>query len=251
MSVDNDDFFIGYEAQVPLSLQGFLRALAALVVVGSAALALLLGTHQGEGGDGGFDWAAGPKTVVGIVRARPYPVVHTSPDVNFPDGHTYLLSYDGKRGVQGRVVDGTTIEAGGFVVRRGALDMLVVDGEQSLKDVAIGATAPKPIDLGRWRMQGEICDGKCYAGAMRPGIGLAHKACANLCILGGIPPVFVTSAPVTGTSFFLLGDSDGNALGNGVLDHVGILIQAEGRVEQRGDLRVFKMDTSTLRVSPR
>lgn len=23
-----------------------------------------------------------------------------------------------------------------------------------------------PVDLGKWRLTGEICDGKCYAGAM-------------------------------------------------------------------------------------
>jgi hypothetical protein len=84
---------------------------------------------------------------------------------------------------------------------------------------------------------------------MRPGTGLAHKACANLCVIGGVPPVLVTTSPVAGTTFFLLGDADGNALDEWILDKVAVLVEAEGRVERRGDLHVFKLDTSTVKVA--
>ncbi len=39
-------------------------------------------------------------------------------------------------------------------------------------------------------LTGEIIDPKCYFGVMNPGEGKPHKACATLCLAGGIMPVF-------------------------------------------------------------
>ena len=107
-----------------------------------------------------------------------------------------------------------------------------------------------PVSLGRWRIAGEICDGKCYAGAMRPGTGLAHKACANLCIAGGVPAVFVSSSPVEGHRYFLLADETGKPAGELLKDHVAVYVEAEGEVERLDDLAVFRIDRSTIRVLP-
>jgi len=83
---------------------------------------------------------------------------------------------------------------------------------------------------------------------MRPGRGLSHKACANLCIDGGAPPVFVSTAPVDGASFFLLADPDGNPLPDSHYDLVALMIEVEGDVERRDNLLVFKIDVSTAKV---
>ena len=85
---------------------------------------------------------------------------------------------------------------------------------------------------------------------MRPGTGLAHKACANLCISGGVPAVFVSTSPVDGHRFFLLADQDGKPLGDRLYDLVALLIEVEGRVEKLDDIAVFKMDVSTVKVLP-
>jgi hypothetical protein len=110
-----------------------------------------------------------------------------------------------------------------------------VDGQSAL---------PQPIPLGRWRITGEICDGKCYAGSMRPGAGIAHRACANFCLIGGVPPVFVSTAPVEGTSFMLLADAAGGPLPDKLYNLVALRVQLEGDLERRGDLLVFKVDLS-------
>jgi len=255
MTTGNDGFFTGYSARTPENLRPFLSFLAALVIAGGALVSFGLATHQGDAGAGGFDWDAGPQSVIGVLETQPYPVIHARPSKVFPSGHTYLLSGDGKRGVQSEthLFDGVLVEAGGFVVKRGTLDMLLVNSSDSLKRAGTVAAErpPAPVDLGRWRIQGEICDGKCYAGAMRPGIGLAHKACANLCVIGGVPPVLVTASPVAGASFFLLSDGEGKALDGRILDSVAVLIEAVGRIERRGDLHVFKLDPSTLKVARR
>ena len=60
-----------------------------------------------------------------------------------------------------------------------------------------------PVSLGRRRMVGEICDGKCFIGIMRYGSGLAHKACASLCLRGSLAPVFVSYGTNRGQFLFL------------------------------------------------
>ena len=121
-------------------------------------------------------------------------------------------------------------------------------GKDSIKIAAGGASKVEVKPLGRWRLKGEICDGKCLAGAMRPGRGLSHKACANLCLIGGVPPVFVASGQVDGSEFFLLANKDGEPLPDKYLDYVAVYVQLDGDVERRGRMLVFKVDLDSLRV---
>jgi hypothetical protein len=94
---------------------------------------------------------------------------------------------------------------------------------------------------------GEICDGKCYAGAMHPGTGLAHKACASLCISGGVPPVFVSAAPVGNTIFLLLADHDGRPAPSRMQDFIGLPVTLDGEVRHVGDLSVLRADWATAK----
>ena len=77
---------------------------------------------------------------------------------------------------------------------------------------------------------------------MRPGQGLAHKACANVCVAGGVPPVLVTTAPVEGTGFLLMGNPEGRALPDAFRDQTGLLRQMEGTVTRVADLLIFLTD---------
>jgi hypothetical protein len=79
---------------------------------------------------------------------------------------------------------------------------------------------------------------------MRPGDGLSHKACANVCILGGVPPVLVTTGPVAGRHFMLMGDPDGRALPASFRDHVGVKRRMEGTVTRVANMLVFHTDVT-------
>ena len=84
---------------------------------------------------------------------------------------------------------------------------------------------------------------------MRPGTGLAHRACANLCLLGDVAPVFVSSGPVDGSEFFLISDEDGKAVTNELLDYTAIFVEVEGDVERHGGMLVFKISPDTIKVA--
>jgi hypothetical protein len=231
-----DDFFVGWSGRLPRRHASFLRGCIAGAVCVFLLLGLALARATDDPGDGAVDWDAGEKTFRGVLMTRPYPLLHLA------EGHTLMMAGPTQVGPEfDPALNGKMVEATGVVAKRGTLDML--DTNAPLKGVeGRGSSPAPPVPLGRWRITGEICDGKCYSGSMRPGNGLAHKACANFCILGGVPPVFVSTAPVEGTSFMLLADAAGGPLPDRLYDLVALRVQLEGELERRGDLIVFKVD---------
>lgn len=253
MTRKDGPFFVGY-LPVPKGLRWFLRGLAAGLVALAVALGYWIGTGQDDPGDGAFRFDYGPQTVAGVIELTPLPILHvTSGTDRIPAGHTLMLAGPGKNGVFDRaeVREGQSVEATGIILQRGTLDMLQVGGEPgALRMLDTAATVPPAEDLGRWRLAGEICDGKCLSGAMRPGRGLSHKACANLCLLGGVPPVFVSSQPVEGSEFLLIAGAEGAEPSDALLDEVGRYISVSGRIARHGDLLVFAMEPETIEVLP-
>ncbi|MFT5176235.1 MAG: hypothetical protein ACI8W7_004430 [Gammaproteobacteria bacterium] len=243
-------FFIGW-ARIPPGLRGFLAVCAFALVLVFAAAGYLVAATMDDPGSGAFRYDWGKQTLIGRLETRPYPLLHVVQSKRYPAGTTIMLSGGGKRGVQARAaaLDGQIVQASGVMLARGDLAMLQVAGAPSAFVVAKGRqpTAGEVLPLGRWRLSGEICDGKCYTGAMRPGSGLAHKACANLCLIGGVPPVFVSSSPVDGDRFLLMADADGGPVTDSILDHVATLVDVEGEIERRGSMLVFKIAPDTLR----
>lgn len=244
-----DSFFIGWAAP-PTALRWFMLVISAGLIVLFGFSAYVIAATQADPGDGAF---VGRADVVGIMQAGPYPVVHVVESDRFEPGQVLVLSGNGKRGVQERAepLDGQLVQVAGGVIRRGDIAMLQLFGGERGLSPAEGDTpadAPGREDLGRWRIAGEIADGKCYMGAMRPGQGLAHRACANFCIIGGVPPIFVTTVPVEGREYLLLAGPDGGPLPDEVMAQAAILVEIEGQVERVGDLLVFRVDPETLTV---
>ena len=85
--------------------------------------------------------------------------------------------------------------------------------------------------LGMPRFDQERCDAAC-------------QACADVCLTGGVPPVLVTTAPVAGAQFLLMGDPAGHALPDALRDHVAIPQRMDGTLERLADLLVFRTDVA-------
>lgn len=225
-------FFIGWSPRSALPLAGFLLAIVLLGLAGLGGLALALGANVNDPGGGDF---TGDKDLTGVLLAAPYPTIVLD------NGHAVILSGGGKRGVQAESasLDGKRVHATGAGVKRGTMDMLLV---ATLAAAPGDAVVPPRVPLGTWRLTGEICDGKCVLGVMHPGNGLSHKACANVCLTGGVPPVLVTTQPVEGTQFLLLGDAGGGPLPDALRDHTAIPQRMDGMVYRLADMLVFLTD---------
>jgi hypothetical protein len=237
---DKEGFFIGYNTRVPARLVRFLVLLACVFLLASGAAALLIGSTVGDTGAGDY---AGDVDLVGWLQAEPGPILRLEAD-QLHGAHAIMLNGDGKTGVsdRARALDGKLVRIKGTMLRRGSIDMLVTRDDDMQPEAGSRAAPAAARSLGRYRLHGEICDGKCTLGAMRPGTGLAHKACANLCLTGGVPAVFVSTGPVAGASFMLLTGPSGKALSDKVYDLTALRVALEGAIVTIDDLVVFEVD---------
>ena len=236
-------FYVGYFKKIPQPVKKFALGFAAifLLICLVAPAALVLGPEHP--GDGGYEDLTEGR-LVGVVEAKPYPILRVPAHDGLP-ARAIMLAGEGKYGVDELAAPlvGKLAEASGVFVHRGDLIMLLIGGDIGLRATTGPEIPPAAQSVrGRWRLTGEICDGKCTAGAMRPGTGLAHKACANLCISGGVPPVLATTAPVDGSRFLLLAGADGGPLPARYLDRVGERVEMTGSLERRDDLAIFRVE---------
>lgn len=244
-------FFVGY-LPIPARLRRFLVLASVAVIAIFVTTGLLIGSTQDAPEASGFRFDYGRQTVTGVIELTPYPLLRvTEGNDLIQPGKTLMLTGAGKSGVDDRAValDGQLATISGVVLQRGTIDMMQLRGGAQGLSAAEGAVPDMITEpLGRWQVTGEICDGKCLNGAMRPGRGLAHKACANLCLLGDVPPVFVSTQPVEGREFMLITGPDGTRLPASAYHFIGQFISLEGELERRGDMLVLRMDPATLAV---
>lgn len=252
---DDTPFFVGY-LPAPIGLRMFFTATCVLLIVGAGILGYAIAATQDDPGIGAFRFDYGPQTVIGVLELTPSPLLHvTQGNEAIPTGHTLMLSGQGKNGAVDRAaaLEGRLVQATGILIERGELDMMQLNGGNNFRaanDQTLVPDVPEPVPLGRWEITGEICDGKCAAGAMRPGLGIAHRACASLCLLGGVPPVFVSTQPIDGEEFLLVAGVGNETLLPELLDYVGLYVTLEGEVARHGDILVLTVDTDTLVLVP-
>jgi hypothetical protein len=247
---DKDEFFVAF-FPMPPRLGRFLKIIAVALIGAFTGLSFAAGVTQDDPGEGAFRFDYGQQTVTGVVEALPYPTLRiTEGTEHLPAGHTLMMSAGGKNGVMAGAENlmGQLVTVSGVMLQRGELDMLQVRGGNRGIKAAEGPLPDLRLSepLGKWRLSGEICDGKCDAGAMRPGRRMAHKACANLCIIGGVPPIFISSQAVEGSDHMLVAGPDGGPMPEALYDHVAAFVTLEGDLERRGDLLILRIHPDSV-----
>lgn len=242
-----DAFFTGWSARSARPIAAFLAGLLVTLVLGTAVLALAIGRATDDPGQG---VELPDRKLSGILVDGPFPYLVMGPSTAHPNGHVILLTAQGKNAIDAdvRALAGKHVTVPGLYMKRGGIDMLEVTDLPKETVPAAPFSVPQAEDLGTWRITGELCDGKCYIGWMRPGAGPVHKACANICLIGGVPPILVSTGEVAGASTLLPLGPDGGALPDGFRDLVGIRATYEGTVFRVGDLLVFRTDIAKART---
>jgi hypothetical protein len=238
-SEQDEPLFIGWAETPPADRRFFLRAGLGLTA-STAALGLGLAALQGAPGKGNWDPDA-VREWRGIVQGQPYAMLRTHDLGGGP--RTALLSCLGKCGVAARIgaLAGMPVVIKGSLIQRGVHSMIAVDevgdwirrDERAAVDPALAF--PELTPLGDIQLAGEILDSKCWFGAMRPSTGKVHKACAALCIRGGIPPAFYARGPQQQEVLMIMA-SAGRAYGPELLSLVGDPVRLKGRVFRQADL---------------
>jgi hypothetical protein len=251
---ERDEFFIGW-LRMPAGHARLSRR-AALAMLGlGAGSAAVLAARQRSPGPAAWDDAS--RTLVGVVSTRPYAMLRTAGERPGAAPRMVLLVEEGKFGAAQRVAprEGQAVRVRGTLLRRDARWMMELASDpQAIEPIAEGAAGilqqlawPAPLPRGRVALRGEIIDPKCYLGAMKPGGGKTHKACATLCISGGIPPMLVARDDERRELFYLLAAGDGSPINEAILPFVGDAVQLAGQLVVLGDLPILRVDLASLR----
>lgn len=250
-SAKQDEFFVGY-LPTPAGHRRAMKLVAGILAALVVAVGALVAFEQRNPG-GGVWKTDEPGEYAGIAEVSPYALLRTKG----PDGaqSTLMLVSEGKFGATARLTPfaGQAVRIRGTLLERDGRRMVEISStDDGVSSIALSPeeqrflTAPHATGQTRVTLRGEFIDPKCYIGAMKPGGGKTHKACAQLCVSGGIPPMFVTRTEALVEDYYLVVDSDNESAVEEVLPYLGDSVEVSGIVEVQGDLRVFRIDTKTI-----
>ena len=250
---DAEEMFIGW-APAPGIDRRFLIAALPMGLALSAGAGWLVAKELDDPGAGAWLTDAVHR-IEGVLVAAPYPMIRM-PDSAAPFGmRTALIVAQGKCTSALKLDEyaARPVAASGALIQRKDRRMLEVPPfldkwlEPAAVDSVAGLADPETEYLGRARLAGTIMDSKCFFGVMRPGRGKTHKACASLCIRGGIPPSFWARAKDGRETVLLMTDARGDAMPMDILPLVADPVEAEGEIVRVGDLLQFRADPDAYR----
>lgn len=247
--MSDSDFFIGWSDEMPSIDRRVFIGTGLGLMAGTFGVAGLLASTQSPVGNG--TWAMGEvREWSGYATSSPYAMLRTDDIDGSPK--TALLGCLGKCGVAARLnsYDGKAVSVTGSLIQRGRHSMIaVVDGPEWIKEAS--RELPEPVRfpeiemVSRVDLTGEILDSKCWFGAMRPSSGKVHKACASLCIRGGIPPAFYAKGS-EGRTILLVMTNNGEAHGEDLLEYVADPVRITGEARRQGDLLLLDAPVSAI-----
>lgn len=247
---DKGEYFVGY-LDTPKTDRRFLLGLSALSLLSAGGIGAALALSQRRAGQGHWDMG-NQVELSGYLSETPYPILRTR---DIGGGlRTVLLACDTKCGAQQKLeeasIAGSRVTVRGSLIERGRHRMMAVsnapDWISSNETLPALPSAFEEEDLGEADLRGEILDAKCWFGAMRPNEGPAHKACAMLCVAGGIPPYFFARDILGRSRAMMITDLDGAPLVQPILRFIADPVRVSGRMHRIEDLIQFRMDPTRL-----
>ncbi len=233
MADQTDEFYVGY-LPIPAGHKAFVSTLVATLFIWIIGMALIIILTMRSPGDA--QWNTGSiQSWQGTLVESPYPAL--IPDDLKSDA--IMVVSMGKMGAQDRLKPfyNKHVQLAGYELKRDGRHMIELDSAEqaiSVSQATIQATTqthqPQVVSIERAALKGEIVDGKCFLGAMKPGNGIGHRACATLCIRGGLPPMFATQTEQGGRIYYLLIVDGTTQLNEDILNIVGQEVLVEGDI---------------------
>ena len=257
-TLPDDEFYVGY-LPMPAGHKRFLRRVVVTLGLGILALAGALGWFQRDPAPNApyHGDSKNVRELSGMLYTAPYGVLRVPGEGEGQPARTLLLTTGSKRGVADLVagMDGRAVTMRGTLRGRSGRYVLAMDtrfgfAEAGLDEAAraqLARPAAEPVGAGPVRLRGEIIDPKCFTGAMKPGDGKAHKACAINCLRGGIPPVFATRTADGDEAFYLLVDERGGPILQPLLPWVGDPVELRGSLYQQADITLLRVLPDSIR----
>lgn len=240
-------FYVGWQPRAERDVARSARAAAALLVLAALAAGALWAASQRGWQPATFEFGV-ERDFEGDYAHAPVPHLRVARPGADAGATRWLLVAPGKHGGESgwSGFDGRRVALRGSLVHRaeGALVEVVPD---SLRELGPAAPADGPQFLGHVVLSGEIVDSKCWLGVMNPGNLRTHRACATLCVRGGIPPILVVRTYDAGLRQAVLVGRDGEPVNEAVLDLIALPVEVAGELERHDDLFVLRVDPVTIR----
>ena len=146
----------------------------------------------------------------------------------------------------------------GYDIRRGNWRMLELAGAAAItvSDTSHNEIPQNKIDnneidnnkieSNEITLVGEIVDSKCFLGVMKPGDGPIHKACADLCLRGDIPPMFIANNSAGELVGYLLTNANGNSAATKFSQLTAEKVHITGQLKLRGELPIIMVSEIQL-----
>lgn len=252
-----EEFYVGYLPQAPPQLARRVRLTVLLLLVLAALAAVIFVFGQHKFPPAVFEFG-NVREFAGIVREKPLPLLlvkRAGEAGTLPVFQRYLLVAEGKHGAQEEVsgLDGMQVDLRGTLIHRDGKMMIEVAhnsvfiAPQSERTLKLPDSETVSEALGTYTLTGEIVDSKCWLGVMNPGSTKVHRACASLCISGGVPPMLIARDAEGRTAHLLLTSADGSAINQAVLDFVAEPVEITGEVVREGDQLFLRAAPQTFR----
>ncbi|MFK7758529.1 MAG: hypothetical protein AB8C13_01135 [Phycisphaerales bacterium] len=237
------DFYVGY-LPVPSTHKKFLVVFLTLLGLGLIATSVLIASSQRSPGLT-IIAPTQMQTWTGTVQYEPYPLLLSD------SGEIHLLIGLGKYGEHTRLqeYDNQRVQIDGWILARNDRKAIQLAPESDAIRPQDGPTStlPQPTSANtRVEYVGEIVDGKCFLGAMKPGDGKAHKSCATLCIQGGLPPMFHAVDHHSGHQMPLIRINGSTELGPESLQFIGEPIKLIGTKTTIGSLTIIDVRSTDI-----
>ncbi|GAB4032406.1 hypothetical protein [Spirosoma gilvum] len=258
-----DDFYIGWQAEAPASFRKTTRRAAIGLAVVVALLAGLLVWQQRGFSGAVFEYGT-LTTLEGELIRTPVPFLRVPVQqtaANKPLFERVLLIGFNKRGADS-TLNQWERKHGSLANKRLKIrgTLIYHDGKAALElteeaDALVGVSAIKPSSippvsstleqggLGIVSLTGEITDPKCMLGVMKPGEGRPHRSCAVRCIAGGIPPLLAVQNRSDQRNYYLVVGPLGQPLNASILPNVGRSVELRGRLEQADNWLILYTDS--------
>jgi hypothetical protein len=255
-----DDFYVGY-LRVPESHKNFATTFVLAIAIWMLGMGGIIVLTMGDPGKAIWDTGS-IRSWSGSLLETPYPML-------IPDDSTMppmLVVEMGKLGAHERLSShfNKRVTLSGYELNRDGRRLIELSPDtDSIKPAdSQSANGQSPFELSithveRTVLAGEIVDGKCYLGAMKPADGLTHRACAMLCIRGGLPPMFVVqekSKSIAGTEtieeriYYLLIIDGTTDLSEEVLAMVAQPVEIIGEIADMNGMQIIRASSSDIKL---
>lgn len=242
MSDSGDELYVGYQPTAPPTVARQVRRIVVALMLLAGGLALGVALGQAPFGPGTFEFGT-DSTLEGTLILRPYPALRILRPYSSEASLILLTRFGKQAATPDPELEGRLVRAHGSLIHRGKRTMLELD-DQPLEALGPGVM-PEDETIGQITVQGEIVDSKCWLGVMKPNQGTSHRACATLCIRGGVPPMLRAVDAEGRVETFLLVDPEGAPIGDRILDRIAVPVEVSGRLSRLGQ------ETWVLAVDPR